>query len=263
MVDCKMGSVDVVMLTKNSEHLLDKCLSSIYQNVPVNRLIVVDGYSTDGTLAILDSFNAKYGNVTILSVEGTRARAREKGIAHVTTSWFMFVDSDVVLCKDWFQKAQKNIQPDVGAVWGVNLDVIPNMTDRRVIGLQTRVATACFNLRGGTHDTLIRRDLVVGIKIPEQLHTYEDAYIINHIKTKGYRAVIGDNIYCLHYKPPSNWNLRNAFLGAILEVKCGLICSRNFSYIIYYPFFGAYWVLQIALQNLKTLLPAQRAPQVV
>ncbi|MCW4006950.1 MAG: glycosyltransferase family 2 protein [Candidatus Bathyarchaeota archaeon] len=247
-----MQEIDVVMLTKNSEHLLRKCLSSIYQNVPVKRLIIIDGFSTDSTLQILKKFNAKYGNIKILTVAGSRAKAREEGIAQVQTPWFLFVDSDVVLCKNWYLRAQKSIRDDVGAVWGVNIDVIPNMHDRRVLHLQTVVAKQCFELRGGTHDTLLRTDLVRDIKIPEHLHTYEDAYIIKHLKNKGYQAVIGDDIYCLHFKPPANWNLKNAATEAILELRCGLLGSRNFSYVIYYPFFISYWILQLALKGMKS-----------
>ena len=250
-----MQAIDVVMLTKNSEHLLDKCLVSIYANVPVNNLIVVDGFSTDRTLKIIDAFNEKYGNVTVLSVNGSRARAREKGLSRVETDWFLFADSDVILSKDWFRKAKENIQSDVGAVWGVNVDVIPNMKDKRVLKLQTLVASECFALRGGTHDALVRRDLVQDIKIPEQLHTYEDAFIMNWIKDKGYKTVVGHDIFCLHFKSPENWSLRNAVSGAILELKCGLVYSRNFSYVVYYPFFMFYWFLQIALQNVKRLTP--------
>jgi glycosyltransferase involved in cell wall biosynthesis len=249
-----MQAIDVVMLTKNSEHLLDRCLASIYQNVPVNRLIVVDGLSTDRTLKIVDEVNRQHGNVSVLNVEGSRAVAREKGIAEVTTEWFMFADSDVVLCKDWFKKAKDSIKGDVGAVWGVNIDVIPNLNDKRVLKLQTMVAVECFNLRGGTHDTLLRHDLVEDIQIPQNLHTYEDAYIMNWIRSKGYKAVVGEDIYCLHYKPPSNWSIQNAVGGAILELRCGLVSSRNFSYVIYYPFFMFYWFMQIALQNTKKLL---------
>jgi len=87
-----MQAIDVVMLTKNSEHLLDKCLVSIYANVPVNNLIVVDGFSTDRTLKIVDAFNEKYGNATVLSVNGSRARAREKGLSRVETDWFLFAE---------------------------------------------------------------------------------------------------------------------------------------------------------------------------
>ncbi|MCW4011177.1 MAG: glycosyltransferase family 2 protein [Candidatus Bathyarchaeota archaeon] len=249
-----MQAIDVVMLTKNSEHLLDKCIACIYQNVPVNNLIIVDGFSTDRTLKILDAANTRHGNVRVISMNGSRAKAREKGIAQVTTDWFLFVDSDVLLSKNWFRKAKECIEDGVGAVWGVNIDVIPSATAKSILRLQTLIASECFNLRGGTHDTLMRRDLVADIKIPEELHTYEDAYITKWIKDKGYKAVIGKDIFCLHYKPPANWNLRNAADGAILELKCGLVYSKNFRYIIYYPFFMFYWFLQIGLQNMKRLV---------
>ena len=249
-----MQSIDVIVLTKNSEHLLNKCLASIYQNVPVNKLIVVDGFSNDRTLEIVDSFNRRYGNVIILKVDGSRAHAREKSIAQVTTDWFLFADSDVILSKNWYRKAKESIKPDVGAVWGINIDVIPDISYKGVLRLQTLIASECFRLRGGTHDTLLRRDLVEDIRIPERLHTYEDAFIINWIKNKGYRVVVGKDICCLHYKPPANWNFKNAANGAMLELKCGLVYSKNFRYVIFYPFFMFYWFLQIGLQNMKQLL---------
>ncbi len=249
-----MQAIDVVMLTKNSEHLLDKCVASIYENVPVNNLIVVDGNSTDRTLKILDAFNERYGNVTVTIMDGSRAKAREIGIAQVTTDWFMFADSDIILSRGWFREAKENIQGDVGAVWGVNIDVIPNMKDKRVLRMQTLVANECFGLRGGTHDALVRRDLVADIQIPEQLHTYEDAFIMKWIKRKGFKAVVGDGIYCLHYKPPTNWSPQNMIDGAVLELRCGLIYSKNFSYVVYYPFFTFYWMLQIALQGARGLV---------
>src|SRR3990172_185650 len=184
-----MQSVDVVVLTKNSGHLLDKCFESIYENVPVENLIVVDGYSTDNTMKIVDKTNVKHGNVTVLKLNGSRARAREAGIRQVETDWFMFVDSDVLLTRDWFKKAQRSIKNDVGAVWGVNIDVIPNVSnDKRFMKMQTLIARQCFNLRGGMHDTLIRRDAVKGIRIPQHLHIYEDAYIIDWIKQNGYKT---------------------------------------------------------------------------
>ncbi len=33
----------------------------------------------------------------------------------------MFVDSDVVLCKNWFKKVSRYIREDVGAIWGVDI----------------------------------------------------------------------------------------------------------------------------------------------
>jgi glycosyltransferase involved in cell wall biosynthesis len=243
-----MQPIDVVVLTKNSEHLLDKCLASVYENVPVKNLIVVDGFSTDRTLKIINEINETRGNIEVLKVNGSRAIAREEGIRQVSTDWFMFVDSDVVLSRDWFRKAEKNMKSDVGAIWGVNIDIIPNVKDKHLLKLQSLIAMQCFGLRGGMHDTLIRRDAVEGIKIPEELHAYEDAYIINWIKKKGYKTVIGDDVYCLHFKPPTNWSLQNGVSQAIVEFKCGLLYSHMYEYMFFYPIFTFHWLLQSMLK---------------
>jgi glycosyltransferase involved in cell wall biosynthesis len=249
-----MQAIDVVVLTKNSEHLLDKCLASIYANVPVKNLIVIDGFSTDGTLKILNKISKKHSNIKVLRMNGSRAKARETAVQQVSTDWFMFVDSDVILSKDWFKQAEKHVEPDVGAIWGVNIDVIPNVKDKNFIKLQRLIAQQCFNLRGGTHDTLIRRDAVASIRIPEQLHIYEDAYIMNWIKEKGYKVVIGDDVFCLHFKPPANWNLENAVSQAILEFRCGIVYSHMYVYSFFYPFFMFYWFLQLSIQGVRRAL---------
>ena len=249
-----MQQVDVVLLTKNSEHLLSKCLSSIYQNVPVKNLIVIDGFSTDRTLQILDKFNEKYGNISLFQMKGSRAKARTEGISRVSTDWFMFVDSDVLLCKDWYKKAQADLASGVGAVWGLNIDVIPNVKDKRILKLQSLIARQCFYLRGGMHDTLILRKAVEGIRIPEQLHAYEDAFIVQWIEKHGYKVSVGSDIYCLHYKPPTNWNLKNGFAQAIVEFKCGLVYSHLYEYMVFYPVFLLYWVLQLPLNGFRNNL---------
>jgi glycosyltransferase involved in cell wall biosynthesis len=243
--------VDVVMLTKNSQHLLNKCLASVYRNVPIKNLIVMDGFSTDRTLEILEKFNRKYGNVHLFQMNGSRAKARTEGIRKVTTDWFMFVDSDVLLCKDWFKKAQADLAKGVSAVWGLNIDVLPNVKNRRILKFQGLIAKQCFRLRGGMHDTLILRKAVEGIRIPEELHAYEDAYIMRWIENHAHKAVVGSQIYCLHYKPPENRNLKNGIAQAITELQCGLVYSHLFEYIVFYPVFFLYWCLQLPLNGFR------------
>ncbi|MGD6806136.1 MAG: glycosyltransferase family A protein [Candidatus Bathyarchaeia archaeon] len=208
------GLVDVVLLTKDSERILSRCVESIYKNVPVAQLIVVDGYSKDKTLEIMRGFNEKYHNVKIIMDKGTRATARQKGIENVTAEWFMFVDSDVVLCKDWYKKAQRYLQPDVGAVWGIEVwSTISNPKTMRLFLTTTR---RIFEVRGGTHDTLIRTSLVKDIKIPGSLHVFEDAYIKDWISDKGYRVIACYSPFCIHYRPQTVWTLQGS-LGLISE----------------------------------------------
>jgi glycosyltransferase involved in cell wall biosynthesis len=238
------GQVDVVVLTKNSESTLRACLESVYQNVPVKRLIVLDALSTDSTPKIVEQFDREYGNVVFVSEGGSRGYARQRGIEMVETDWFMFVDSDVVLCRDWFRRALRYVEDDVGAVWGVNIDFNRKVKSKSFLKLIVHLARQCFNVRGGMHDTLIRREAVDGIRIPEWLHTYEDAYIVNWIRSRGYKVVVGDDIYCLHYRPSRYYTFRESLRSVEAEIKYGLAYSRLYGVVAYYPILAINWMLQ-------------------
>ncbi|MBS7633065.1 glycosyltransferase family 2 protein [Candidatus Bathyarchaeota archaeon] len=234
-----MDAVDVVMLTKNSKRILAPCLESIYENVPVNRLVVVDAFSTDGTLPTLNEFNRRYGNVKILSDEGSRGRAREIGIGEVETDWFMFVDSDVILCKDWFKMAAAHIQDDVGAVWGV--DVPGNVENPLLTGVLKRMEGRVFNIRGGCHDILIRHKAVEGISIPSQLHVLEDAYIKEWITARGYKVVVSYDAYCRHYKEVGSLASKDNRLSTVFELKNMRLVKER---LIYAGVFAFIWLIQ-------------------
>jgi glycosyltransferase involved in cell wall biosynthesis len=243
-----MNSVDVVLLTKNSEKVLEKCLESVYQNVPVGQLIAVDGCSTDRTLDILNQFNEKHHNVTVVHDRGTRATARQKGIRQVSTEWFMFVDSDVVLCKNWYQQAMKYIDKNVGAVWGI--EVWSTIQNQATLKLFMWITRKIFELRGGTHDTLIRTNLVADIEIPKNLHVFEDAYIKNWITKKGYKTIACYDPYCIHYRPQNVLTLQgslNIIADAIRFGSFKLIINLIFAY----GFYTAYSVYQLLTNRTK------------
>ena len=244
-----MDSVDVVLLTKNSEKVLEKCLTSVYENVPVNQLIVIDGYSTDKTIDILSSFNRKYHNVKIIYDKGTRATAREKGIQQVKTDWFMFIDSDVVVCKNWYQKALKHLDKSAGGVWGI--EVWSTIQSEATLKMFLWVTRKIFDLRGGTHDTLVRTDLVKDIVIPKNLHVFEDAYIKDWINKKGYKVVACYNPYCIHYRSKDVWTLRGSVNIIADAVRFGSF-KLLFKLVFAYGFYTAYSVFQLFSNNAKS-----------
>ncbi|HUV97969.1 MAG TPA: glycosyltransferase family 2 protein [Candidatus Paceibacterota bacterium] len=241
--------VDVVVLTKNSEGTLGKCLNAIYKNVPVNRLIIVDGHSTDKTLDIVGEFNKKYHNVDLLTEKGTRGEARQKAIETVRTEWFMFVDSDVILCKGWFKKVKCLMKADVGAVWGIEVwSVLKNIT---LLKLFERVTMKIFGKRGGTHDLLVRHRAIEDIHIPSNLHVYEDAYIKSWICKKGFRVVSAYEPYCIHYRAPIVWTIRKSVRFVADELK----------FAVYYPqllLSYAFYALIVLHQNLLRNIKAKR-----
>jgi glycosyltransferase involved in cell wall biosynthesis len=238
-----MEPVDVVLLTLNSERKLQDCLDSVYRNVPVSRLIAVDGGSTDRTLQILAEFNNKYGNVKVVGDRGTRATARQKGIENVKADWFVFVDSDVVLCKDWYRKAQAHVEKDVGAVWGT--EVWSTIHDQRTLRTFLLLTRKIFEIRGGTHDTLVRTQTVRDIKIPRNLHVFEDAYIKDWLTHKGYRVVACYVPFCIHYRPKAVWTLSgslNIIADSLRYGNPALVLRLVFAYG-FYAFYSVFQML--------------------
>lgn len=234
--------MDVVLITLNSERILKQCLDSVYQNIPVKQLIVVDGGSKDGTLRVLSYFDDLYHNVKVIKDAGNRATARQKGIENVTSEWFIFVDSDVLLCKNWYKKALQHINPGVGAVWGI--EVWSTIQNPKTLKLFLWVTRKIFDLRGGTHDTLIRTKALDGIHVPKNLHVFEDAYIRNWVRKQGYQILACYDPFCLHFRPASVWTLKGSLNLIIEALRCGnpLLFGKL---MIAYGFYGAYSISQM------------------
>jgi glycosyltransferase involved in cell wall biosynthesis len=241
----KPEPIDVALLTLNSERKLRECLDGIYANVPVKRLIVVDGYSTDNTIPILEEYNKRYGNVEIVQEKGTRGSARQSAIEMVKTEWFMFVDSDVVLSKNWFSEAWKLVREDVGAVWGIEIwSVLAN--SGRVLSIFERITLQIFEERGGTHDLLVRTKAVQGIHIPFELHTYEDGYIKDWIEGKGYKVLGVYQPYCMHYRPEQVWTLEKHIGFAVSDLKYAV---KRPKLLLSYGFYTGIVAVQIFLSE--------------
>lgn len=200
--------VDVILLTKNSNKPYFKLvLDQLYKTIPVNRLIVVDGGSTDGTLKVV----SKYPRVVIINdSHGNRATAREKGIKEVETDWFLFLDDDVILCNNWFKYAMRYMRKNVGAIQGIDIPVERNVardyyfTIARLRKRFKKRQLPSFE-RGFTGDTLIRTEVVKDIKIPKCLHFYEDYFIKRYVEKKGYRWVVTSVPFCLHLRFKQNF----------------------------------------------------------
>ena len=238
--------IDVVVITRNSERLLRKCLSSVYENVPVNNLIIVDGYSTDTTLEIVKEFQEKHGNVVLIQEKGTRGSARQKAMSRVKTDWFMFVDSDVILCDEWFAKAKKQMKDNVGAIWGMEIWSV--LKDTRILGLFERLTMKIFEKRGGTHDLLVRRKAVEDIHIPLHLHTYEDSYIKSWICKNGYKVIPVYDPYCIHYRPEDVWSIKESVGLIASDLKFAI---RHPQLLLSYAFYAAIVLQQNLLRTLK------------
>lgn len=213
--------IDVCLLTLDSNSpIFRKCLKRLEQEIPVNRLIVVDGGSQDGTLEVVKNY--RFPVKIIDDSDGNRATARQKGIEAVETEYLLFLDDDVLLCENWWQQAKRFLRNEkFGAVWGVTIPAEPyevkyfkamaHFYEKGIIELKLRNGRK----RGMTHDTLVKTELIKDISIPKSLHALEDEYIKRHIEEKDHLWIVTDTPYALHYKTS------HSGLGAYVEGKEG------------------------------------------
>ncbi|UCH01931.1 MAG: glycosyltransferase family 2 protein [Candidatus Bathyarchaeota archaeon] len=230
--------IDIVLLTYNSLSTLGNtfkcCLQQALRNASVNRIIVVDGGSKDSTIEYVRKVTEK-NDIKLILIEdigGTRASSRQKGIEHVETDWFLFLDSDCVLCDNWLNKVQKDmLNPSIGAIQGTTIKMLNNFS-RSYICVREAIKTkfkgklifgpiehivAPAEERGFMGNTLIRTETIRDIKIPFHLHIFEDYYIKNHITRKGYQYVITKEAYCQHHVKMHR--LRDAYYVGYLYTK--------------------------------------------
>jgi len=183
--------IDICIITKNSMKTLPLCLSAIRRFIPNSRIIVVDGYSEDGTIEY-----AKNMGCEVYLDNGTRGTARQKCIEKVTTDVFAFIDSDVVIHKTWLKEMMgwlEKLGPKVGAVTGIP-DIYPLSTPRRyqkflqefsgVTSLTSPVKIQSLH----TGSCLIRKKAVKGIKFPRWLQHREDTFLARYILGRGYEC---------------------------------------------------------------------------
>jgi len=82
-------SVSLVMIVKDEEEMLPRCLSSVKEFV--DEIVVVDTGSTDSTPEIARSFGAK---VYFHPWEDNFSKHRNQSISYATGDWFLVMDAD-------------------------------------------------------------------------------------------------------------------------------------------------------------------------
>jgi GT2 family glycosyltransferase len=99
-----MHDVSVVVCTHNSEAIVGDTLRAIAgQTIGRPECIVVDGRSSDGTVALLRS-NFPWVQVLVKDIDSGPAASRNIGMRASTARFVALVDSDVRLHPDWLER---------------------------------------------------------------------------------------------------------------------------------------------------------------
>jgi glycosyltransferase involved in cell wall biosynthesis len=207
--------IDVVMLTKNSNKpWFKRVLKAIKEEVPVHHFIVVDGYSTDGTIEVVKEFFDD--KLILLRTRKPLGCARYLGMKLVDTEWFAFIDSDVEILPGWFKSALKYMKDE--RIWGVQgsfgraKDVLLTRSPRKDFSWNVILKYGIVNFYGAdTSHVLMRREVVnlVNPKFLCYLECGEDAYIAWKIVEAGYLYIKISKLQAAHYSSPQT-SLRKA-----------------------------------------------------
>jgi glycosyltransferase involved in cell wall biosynthesis len=94
----------VVIPTKNSVAIIDKCLASLmpyYKEGHISEIVVVDGHSTDGTLEAVKNYPVE---LIFEEVEGNIGMAYDIGWRKAQGELIIFLDSDVYLGENFLHR---------------------------------------------------------------------------------------------------------------------------------------------------------------
>jgi len=230
----------LAFITRNSYSKMQKAPVSLIDvlnstlQIPYTDIILVDD-SDDETRSVFGGWCDEHGKNLLVSGSktygygrATRATARQTAIdlflKNFSDEWLMFVDDDVILNEGWWNEAKKHMEnPKNGIIWGINFDA----TSERHVYLKAlgvdlvKFLIKEFYRRGGTHDTLLRRDAIRGIKIPSDLHVFEDWFILRYVQQRGYDAAIV-KAGVTHYNPEWDYSIKAMREMAYLAKKYGV-----------------------------------------
>ncbi|WP_234733540.1 glycosyltransferase family 2 protein [Tellurirhabdus bombi] len=112
--------ISIILVTRNAATCLQRCLDSIFQQSYSDlEIIVMDGASTDGTVAILQANSKK---IAFWKSEKDRGiyDAMNKALDHVRGQWVYFIGADDELTPEFSKLAEALEDPGAiyyGSVW--------------------------------------------------------------------------------------------------------------------------------------------------
>jgi len=186
--------VSVIIPTKNSSRVLERCLKSIknqtYKNIEI---IVVDNNSTDNTKEIARKYTDK-----VFNVGPERTAQKNFGIKVANGKYLLFIDSDMELSKDVIKECVELSEKDdnIGGI------IIPE----RSVGNNFWVKVRDFE-RGFYAGTEIesarffRKDLVLKIGgFDEDVIFFEESILPQKIEKLGYNVKARIRSEILHHE---------------------------------------------------------------
>src|SRR6266404_3650745 len=99
--------VSLMMVTYNRLELTKQTVENIYKTVNIPfEFIIIDNYSTDGTIEYLNELNKQHDNIHLKFNDNNRGISigRNQALSmadKLNTEWYITIDNDVLFHNDW------------------------------------------------------------------------------------------------------------------------------------------------------------------
>lgn len=185
-----MEKISVIIPAYNAEKTIQRCIESIEVAGKCDlfdfELIVVNDGSTDNTLQIVETLQATYKNINVISQENKGpAGSRETGLRNATGDYIAHCDSDDWVTPEWLSHLYNNIKK-----YDADISVCRAIIDNKFIKYNPQEielwnrdeAIGEFiihkKLNGCLWNKLIRRELFDGISFSPEMWYWEDLYVV-------------------------------------------------------------------------------------
>lgn len=219
----EMEKIDVTICTFNSDHKLRECISSIIEYININKLIVVDGNSTDKTHQIIESFNNQINIDIFIKPELNLGQSRSFSFSKVTTTYFLQIDSDVVLDNRSLDAFSNNYMKGDVVEFGIdNIFSFPYPPENIP-------SKSSYTRRGFFFANLMKADIVNNIQI--DVSTHEEEYLRRVLANDGKSWIKTKKIIGAHYSQPVRYkNRRNVASVRIVPIGKSQYIDRGIVY---------------------------------
>lgn len=175
-----------IMPTYNSSDYLSQTLESLIASIGKHKDIVeilcVDDGSTDNTVIVLESYQAKFPNLKIFQNEhGGVSRARNTALDNIQGQYVSFVDSDDLYERyflDWFVSLNKDFDILFTDVRGLenNLKYINISTENKLEVFKNSLRIGEYEIEPGVAGKFFKTDIIKenNFKYNENLSVSED-----------------------------------------------------------------------------------------
>lgn len=194
MKETRGFKVDIVMWTKDSARFLPITLKRIDEVIPnefVNQKIIVDDHSQDNTVHIASDF---HWSIYLNPKTGISSGANE-ALRHVKSNFFISVEHDVILAKNWWDKIPTHMSdPAVAVAQGVR--VATNRTLRVFDMARVKSKDSYCIIDNNIYNTKIIRS--IGGFPNDPIST--DLWLKENVLTAGFKWITDHSVISLHIR---------------------------------------------------------------